>query len=86
VTIQLNCKMDSMPTMVAVEKVNGTNHNVTKLYPCAFAEFDDECVTASEMYACGREREPGLVDFMFNSKKVVTSVVRTVKVSPWGCL
>jgi hypothetical protein len=32
-------------------------------------EYDDECVTASEMYSCGREKEPGLVDIMFNSGK-----------------
>jgi hypothetical protein len=41
-----------------------------------YVEFDDECVTASEMYSCGREKEPGLVDIMFNSGKGNATVVR----------
>jgi hypothetical protein len=40
------------------------------------AEFDDECVTAAEMYSCGREKEPGLVDIMVNSEKGNATVVR----------
>jgi len=39
-------------------------------------EYDDECVTAAEMYSCGREKEPGLVDIMLNSEKGNATVVR----------
>jgi hypothetical protein len=38
-------------------------------------EFDDECVTAAEVYACGREKEPGLVDIMFNAEKGNATIV-----------
>jgi hypothetical protein len=43
-----------------------------------YIEFDDECVTASEMYSCGREKEPGLVDIMFNSEKGNATFVRNM--------
>jgi hypothetical protein len=32
-------------------------------------ENDDECVTASEIYSCGREKEPGIVGVIFNTEK-----------------
>ena len=43
---------------------------------CLQLEFDDECVTASEMYSCGREKEPGLVNAIFNSEKGNATMVR----------
>ena len=46
---------------------------------CNFhVEYDDECVTASEMYSCGREKEPGLVDIMFNAGKGNATLVGEV--------
>jgi hypothetical protein len=45
---------------------------------CEIVESDDECVTASEMYSCGREKEPGLVDAMFNSEKGNATIVRNI--------
>ena len=41
-------------------------------------ESDDECVTASEIYSCGREKEPGLVDAMFNSEKGNATLVHNI--------
>jgi hypothetical protein len=41
----------------------------SKIFNFRRVEYDDECVTASEMYSCGREKEPGLVDIMFKSGK-----------------
>jgi hypothetical protein len=38
-------------------------------------EYDDECVTASEIYSCGRDKEPGIVDVIFNTEKGNTTVV-----------
>jgi hypothetical protein len=34
-----------------------------------FVDNDDECVTASEIYSCGREKEPSIVNVIFNSEK-----------------
>jgi hypothetical protein len=38
-------------------------------------EYDDECVTAAETYSCGREKEPGIVDVIFNSEKGNATIV-----------
>jgi hypothetical protein len=38
-------------------------------------EYDDECVTAAETYSCGRKKEPGIVDIIFNSEKGNTTIV-----------
>jgi hypothetical protein len=38
-------------------------------------EYDDECVTASEIYSCGREKEPDYVNSIFNTEKGNTTVV-----------
>jgi hypothetical protein len=40
-----------------------------------FVEYDDECVTASEMYSCGREKEPTIVNAIFNTEKGNATVV-----------
>jgi len=39
-------------------------------------EYDDECVTAAETYSCGREKEPGIVDLIFNTEKGNATIVR----------
>ena len=39
-------------------------------------EYDDDCVTASETYSCGREKEPGIVDVIFNTEKGNSTFVR----------
>jgi len=38
-------------------------------------EMDDECTTAAEMYACGKEKEPAIVDAIFGSSKGNATVV-----------
>jgi len=40
-----------------------------------FLEYDDECVTASEIYSCGREKEPTIVNAIFNTEKGNATVV-----------
>jgi hypothetical protein len=40
-----------------------------------FLEYDDECVTASETYSCGREKEPGIVNVIFKTEKGNATVV-----------
>jgi hypothetical protein len=45
----------------------------TPLFDCK--EYDDECVTASEIYSCGREKEPGIVDVIFNTEKGNSTIV-----------
>jgi hypothetical protein len=42
------------------------------------AENDDECVTASEIYSCGREKDPGVVDAIFNAEKGNATVVLNI--------
>jgi hypothetical protein len=39
-------------------------------------EYDDECVTAAETYSCGREKEPGIVDLIFNTEKGNATIVQ----------
>jgi hypothetical protein len=39
-------------------------------------ENDDECVTAAETYSCGRDKEPGILDVIFNTEKGNATVVR----------
>jgi hypothetical protein len=45
------------------------------LFSLSFVENDDECVTASEVYSCGREREPIIVNAILNSEKGNATVV-----------
>lgn len=40
-----------------------------------FLGNDDECVTAAEIYSCGREKEPNIVDSIFNTEKGNATVV-----------
>jgi len=37
--------------------------------------MEDECKTAAEMYACGKEKEPAIVDAIFDSAKGNGTVV-----------
>jgi hypothetical protein len=46
-----------------------------KIFFPTFTGYDDECVTASEIYSCGREKEPSIVDVIFNSEKGNATVV-----------
>jgi hypothetical protein len=41
-------------------------------------EHDDECVTAAETYSCGREKEPSIVNVIFNTEKGNATVVRII--------
>jgi len=38
-------------------------------------ETDDECKTAAEIYACSKEKEPAIVDAIFDSSKGNSTVV-----------
>jgi hypothetical protein len=40
-----------------------------------FKENDDDCVTAGEIYSCGKEKEPAIVNAIFNAEKGNTTVV-----------
>jgi hypothetical protein len=40
-----------------------------------FSGYDDECVTAGEIYACGRQKEPTIVDAIFSTEKGNATVV-----------
>jgi hypothetical protein len=44
-----------------------------------FLENEDECVTASEIYSCGREKEPNLVNAILTSEKGNATVVCNIK-------
>jgi hypothetical protein len=44
----------------------------------ACIEYDDECVTASETYSCGRQKEPGIVDVIFNTEKGNATIERNL--------
>jgi hypothetical protein len=47
------------------------------IFTCFFyVENDDECVTAAETYSCGREKEPGIVDAIFNTEKGNATMVQ----------
>lgn len=35
----------------------------------SFLENDDDCVTAGDIYSCGKEKEPAIVDAIFNTEK-----------------
>jgi hypothetical protein len=41
-----------------------------------FSELDDECDTAAEIYSCGRQKEPLIVDAIISTGKGNGSVVR----------
>lgn len=43
--------------------------------PRYFLENDDECVTAAEVYSCGRQKEPLIVDAIFNTEKGNSTIV-----------
>jgi len=36
---------------------------------------DDECDTAGEIYSCGRQKEPTMVDAIFNAEKGNATIV-----------
>jgi hypothetical protein len=40
-----------------------------------FSGYDDECVTAGEIYSCGRQKEPTVVDAIFSTEKGNATVV-----------
>jgi len=40
--------------------------------------MDDECATASEIYSCGKEKEPVIVDAMLGISKGNSTVVSFV--------
>jgi hypothetical protein len=40
-----------------------------------FTGHDDECVTAAEIYSCGRQKEPTVVDAIFSTEKGNGTVV-----------
>ena len=48
---------------------------INTLFSHFFVDNDDECVTASEIYSCGREKEPSIVNVIFNSEKGNATVV-----------
>jgi hypothetical protein len=68
--------MDLMHTTIAALKVKKSYFIIYKLINLISPEYDDECVTASEIYSCGRDKEPGIVDVIFNTEKGNTTVVK----------
>jgi hypothetical protein len=41
-----------------------------------FTEFADECVTAAEVYSCGKQKEPTIVNTIFTESKGNNTIVR----------
>jgi hypothetical protein len=74
--------MGLLPTTTAATRVTFLvlSHNILDCDNYVFIEYDDECVTASEIYSCGRDREPGIVDAIFNSEKGNATVVSKLKI------
>jgi hypothetical protein len=56
--------------------MNILEKKVNKIENCICLEYDDKCVTAAETYSCGREKEPGIVNLIFNTEKSNSTIVR----------
>jgi hypothetical protein len=56
------------------------NRAAMKIMPLShiiqISELDDECDTAAEIYSCGRQKEPLIVDAIISTNKGNGSVVR----------
>jgi hypothetical protein len=76
--------MDSMHmTSAATLVYNSYKLEFVGIGQFIITEYDDECVTASEIYSCGREKEAGIVDVIFNAEKGNATVVRTGGYTPY---
>jgi hypothetical protein len=63
--------------MTAVQLVHTFSYQdiivyMPKMY---FAGNSDECVTAGEIYSCGKDKEPTIVNAIFNAEKGNTTMV-----------
>jgi hypothetical protein len=46
--------------------------------------YDDECVTAAEMYACGKEKSPAVVGSLLTAKTGNLTYVRSKRLTSFG--
>jgi len=73
--MKLNYRRDLKLTMNAVRKVYLYCFISTSFNIIIIKEMDDGCTTAAEMYACGKEKEPAIVDAILGSSKGNATVV-----------